>query len=59
MIKQTFLLISFFLFSTLFAQVKKTENQDNEINIQEFDTIKMDTILLNDVSFSKVKMNPE
>ncbi len=59
MIKQSFSLICFFLFATSFAQVKNTENQDKEINIQEFDTIKMDTILLNDVSFSKVKMDPE
>jgi len=59
MVKQVFLLAGFFIFSFSFAQVNNNDSTNKEINIEEFDTIKMDTILLDDVSFSKVKMNPE
>jgi len=59
MVKQAFLLAGFFIFSFSFAQVNNNDSTNKEINIEEFDTIKMDTILLDDVSFSKVKMNPE
>lgn len=59
MVKQAFLLAGFFIFSFSFAQVNNNDSTNKEINIEEFDTIKMDTILLDDVSFSIVKMNPE
>ncbi len=39
--------------------VKETQSKDKEIEIRELDSIKMDTILLEDVLISKQKMNPE
>ena len=59
MFKQAFFLFVFFISSPTFAQVITNSVPEKEINITEFDSIKMDTILLNDVSFSKVKMDPE
>lgn len=59
MFKQAFFLFIFFISAPTFAQVITNSVPEKEINIKEFDSIKMDTILLNDVSFSKVKMDPE
>jgi hypothetical protein len=59
MFKQAFFLFVFFISAPTFAQVITNNVPEKEINIKEFDSIKMDTILLNDVSFSKVKMDPE
>jgi len=59
MFKQAFFLFVFFISAPTFAQVITNSVPEKEINIKEFDSIKMDTILLNDVSFSKVKMDPE
>ena len=59
MFKQAFFLFVFFISAPTFAQVITNNVPEKEINIKEFDSIKMDTILLSDVSFSKVKMDPE
>jgi hypothetical protein len=59
MFKQVIFLFLFFISAPTFAQVITNSVSEKEINIKEFDSIKMDTILLNDVSFSKVKMDPE
>lgn len=59
MFKQAIFLLVFIISATTFAQVKTKNAPEKEINIKEIDTIKMDTILLTDVSFSKVKMDPE
>jgi hypothetical protein len=59
MFKQAFFLFVFFISAPTFAQVITNNAPEKEINITEFDSIKMDTILLSDVSFSKVKMDPE
>ncbi len=59
MFKQAIFLLIFFISVPTFAQVKTTSTPENEFNIKEIDTLKMDTIVLNDVSFSKVKMDPE
>lgn len=59
MFKNTFLILSFFMFSISFGQVVTREQRDKEIEIKELDTIKMDTILLDEVLISRVKQDPE
>ena len=59
MIKQVFFLLVILIPLATFSQVKNPDSINKDINISEFDTVKMDTIVLEDVSFSKVKMDPE
>ncbi len=59
MFKQAIFLLLFLISLPLFAQENTNTKPNQEILTKEIDSMKMDTILLNDVSFSKVKMNPE
>lgn len=59
MLKRSFLLL-FFLFSIIsFAQVQKEIEGNEELNIKEIDSILMDTINLDEIIISKVKLDFE
>lgn len=59
MYKLRFLVFLFSLSVGSFAQVVKANSKDNAIEIREIDSIKLDTILLDDVFISKEKFDPE
>jgi hypothetical protein len=59
MFKIRFLIILFFTFIGANAQAVKINSKDKGIEIREIDSLKLDTILLEDVYISKVKFNPE
>lgn len=60
MFKYKFLLIVFFISIASFAQVvKETQDRDVEIDIKEIDSIKMDTIYLQELVISREKLDPE
>jgi hypothetical protein len=57
MLKSKFLLLLFILSIPVFAQVNDELLLEKDPQIKELDSVKMDTIMLNDVSFSKVRMS--
>ena len=57
MLKSKFLLLFFILSIPVFAQVNDELLLEKDPQIKELDSVKMDTIMLNDVSFSKVRMS--
>jgi hypothetical protein len=59
MLKSKFLILFFIFSAPAFAQVNAEVIIEKEPVLKELDSVKMDTILLNDVSFSKVRMSPE
>lgn len=59
MLKSKFLILFFIFSAPAFAQVNNEIFIEKEPVLKELDSVKMDTILLNDVSFSKVRMSPE